>query len=214
MPKKLMSRGGVLRIRRLYTETELHTFADHYARHSGYSVPLDYLRRSHVFGGVDGTALTCGFVLGVSAPFRTFIRIPAPDRARCEVSVDSGDTQEFTCVWLEPGLRRNWRSYLFWWEILRQAGKVGKRAVLVGTEVPALREFYESTRPRPLYAGPVVVDGIEKTGWVYVHTIDRRYAGIVRMVWYKLRRAALRSGVPARTSVPVTGGKEHHGHGS
>ncbi len=59
----------------------------------------------------------------------------------------------------------------------------------MGTEAPALRDFYEAGRPRPLYAGPVVVDGVDRTDWVYVTTIDQRYVGIVRMVRHKLRRA-------------------------
>ncbi|EFC85905.1 SDR family oxidoreductase [Parafrankia sp. EUN1f] len=200
--------GHAFRLRRLRTDTELAAFTAHYARYSGYSVEIEYLRSARVFATFDGPDLVGGFVLNVTPPFRTLTRIPQPARARCEMEIDETDTQEFTCAWLAPPLRRSWRSLLFWCHVLHQGGKVGRHSVIMGTEVPALRDFYHHSRPRPLYVGPVVVDGVEKTGWVYQTTLEKRYFGILRIVRHRLGRALReRLGLPARRPGPRTEGR-------
>ncbi len=186
-------------LRRLTGEPELRAYAAAYASASGYQVPLEYLRRSVVFGFYRGGGLSGGVVMCARPPLRSLERIPLPYREAVAAQVDLGDTAELTCVWLDPALRRGARSALFWFGLFLETGRRGVGSVLFGTENDRLYRLYQCGQPRLLYHGSVLIDGRERTGWVVLSPVATRWAALTRMTAYKLARAVRRAVAPTPT---------------
>jgi hypothetical protein len=175
-------------LQRLTTDAELVQYVERYAEASGYRVPLDYLRRAVVLGLVRDGRLLGGVVMSRVAPFRTLQRIPESDRAAVTARVDLADTVELACVWLDRDIRSGALSALFWFGLFLESGRRGARTVMFGTESPRLRDLYLCGRPTTVYAGPVVVDGVERAGWVFLSPVRHRWPALIRMTVYKALR--------------------------
>jgi short-subunit dehydrogenase len=175
-------------LRQLTAAAEIDEYAAAYAEASGYRVPIEYLRRSLVFGFVRGGRLLGGVVMSGQAPFRTLDRIPDGYREAVSAAVDAADTIELVCVWLHPTLRGSVLSALFWFGLFLETGRRGVRSVLFGTESRRLYAMYLLGRPRVLYSGPVTVDGVQRHGWIFHSPVAHRWSALRRMVLYKLTR--------------------------
>jgi len=174
-------------LRQLTTSAEIDEYAEKYERASGYRVPIDYLRRSLVFGFVKKGRLLGGVVISGQAPFRTLQRIPEPYRTQVTTAVDPSDTVELVCVWLDPTLRSGPASALFWYGLFLETGRRGARSVLFGTESRGLYQMYLLGHPRVLYSGQVTVDGRQRYGWIFHSPVAHRWPALRRMTLYKIK---------------------------
>jgi hypothetical protein len=163
-------------LRQLTDPREIDEFAKAYAEASGYWAPVEYLRRCLVFGMRRRGRLIGGVVMTGSTPFRTFERIPRPQRDAVAAAVDGADTVELTCVWIDRRYRSGLRSALFWYGLFLETGRRGVRHVVFGTESPGLHRMYLLGRPRVLYEGPVTVDGHRKHGWIFSSPVAHRWS--------------------------------------
>src|SRR5688500_13089633 len=159
-----MARRGWSLLTRLEGDAELTEYRERYAAQSGYRVPLDYLRRSTVYGFRRRGVLIGGVVMATDRPLRTLDRIPEAERPGVAALLPDGDVVELTCLWLAPDLRHGWRSALLWAGLFRELGRQGRAHTLFGTEAPGLQRLYRAARPDVVYEGMVVVDGVERYG--------------------------------------------------
>jgi hypothetical protein len=177
---------------RLDGEAELIEYRERYAAMSGYRVPLDHLRRSNVYGLRRRGVLVGGVVMATDRPLRTLARIPEERRPEVAGLLPDGDVVELTCLWLAPELRHGGRSALLWAGLFLELGRQGSAAALFGTEAPGLQRLYRAGRPDVVYEGPVVVDGIERYGWVFLGSVAERWSALYRVVWHKSLRGVRR----------------------
>jgi short-subunit dehydrogenase len=190
-------------LRQLTTSADINEYADAYERASGYRVPIDYLRRSLVFGYVRRGRLMGGVVMSGQAPFRTLDRIPDAYREQVAAAIDPGDTVELVCVWLDRELRSGLASAVFWYGLFLETGRRGVRSVLFGTESRGLHQMYLLGRPRVLYSGPVTVDGQQRHGWIFHSPVANRWPALRRITLYKLRRGRRPAGPAVEPTEPV-----------
>jgi short-subunit dehydrogenase len=208
-------------LRQLNTEDDIAAYADAYEKASGYRVPLEYLRRSLVFGFLRKQRLVGGVVMSGAPPFRTLQRIPEPQRTAVAAAIDPDDTNELVCVWLDRSLRGGIVSAIFWLGLFIETGRHGARFVLFGTESRGLYEMYLLGRPRVLYSGRVTVDGIERHGWIFHSPVSHRWSALRRIALHKLRRRrSSRGDAPAeltlearrRATMPAAAGGAQASH--
>jgi hypothetical protein len=195
---------------RLESDAELGEYRERYADSSGYRVPLDYLRRSTVYGLRRNGVLVGGVVMGTGRPLRTLARIPEAQRREVAALLPDGDVVELTCLWLAPELRHGRRSVRLWAGLFLEMGRQGSALVLFGTEAPGLQRQYRACRPEIVYEGQVVVDGIERYGWVFLGPVADRWSALGRVVVHKslrrLRRRPRLAVLPQATPAPAPAG--------
>lgn len=204
-------------LRRMTTEEAMLEYADHYERASGYRVPTDYLARSVVYGFRRRGRTIGGVVMSASPPFRTLQRIPAQAQPAVRKRVRPDDTVELTCVWLDQELRRGALSAVFWLGLFLETSRHGARNVMFGTESPGLHRLYLCGHPEVVYEGPVVVDGKEQQGWIFLSPVSHRWPALARMTVYKsirdLRRRLPGARPVTSAAMPVAARGQQDGDG-
>lgn len=194
---------------RLDGDAELIEYRERYAALSGYRVPLDYLRRSAVYGLYRRGVLVGGVVMATDWPLRTLARIPEDRRPAVAALLPAGDVVELTCLWLAPELRHGLRSAPLWAGLFSEMGRQGRAHALFGTEAPGLQKLYRAGRPDVVYEGLVVVDGLERHGWVFLGPVATRWSALGRIVVHKIRRPLRRRAprpIAALPQVPAVAG--------
>lgn len=149
--------GKAVKVEPVSGEEALVVFADLYARASGLTIPMDYLRRSRVVRVVDGAGrVRGGFALGPGAVMRWPRQVP-PD-ASLSRPIDLAHSAELNALWLDPAQRKGPGAAAFWLAVGKEIGASPYRHITfcVDPRKQGLARLYQRAASGILYEGPVV----------------------------------------------------------
>ena len=158
----------IKRIRGLENSTQFRVCASEYI---GINFPLDYLRRSKIFGLYNSSNQMVGGVLIVmEGNLRSFESLPSLKYLPAEV--DRWDVAEINSLWLSPEVRRSSVSVIFWVFVILQLIISGKKyfSYTYSSKKHKLRKLYSRAKPIKLFEGETkLLDGMKE---VEVETIE------------------------------------------
>lgn len=196
--------ASIRRIRRIHSEEDLTSYAQGYRRAGAHPLPLEPLRGREVWAAFDRRGeMIGGFVFGTRAPYRTIGAIPPAVRAGLDPGVLPPRTAEVCCMWIERAHRHQPVATALWLTLGLRILVHRPRGLLYGTAVSRFKEFFELTGwTRPLYHGPLVVDGVQMAeGWVYVCPLADFVLWLPVALRHRRRRRHQRSAPAPRRAV-------------
>jgi hypothetical protein len=149
--------------RKLNTDAELLAYQAAFragyqqkSERTGGEVPLEYLRRSDVYGIFNSKGvMVTGYIIGGEEPFRLLDFVPAEDRATLAApfGLKWSEGCEITCVWKLPEISSLYMCVFLWTRVLWTILFSEKKFLLGHDQNARLDQFYTKAGPITLYRG-------------------------------------------------------------
>ena len=152
-----MTLPGLPLVVRLLPAASHRDFCRLYEDNGGFALSLAYVNRCKAYGLFDSSNgdMVGGFLVNLSAPYRTLEDMPVDDARRIEATLDPDDVFEAACMWIVPRLRRGPDSVAAWALFYRTLLAQGRSTLLGCTVSQGVWALYRRTRPVVLYQGRI-----------------------------------------------------------
>jgi hypothetical protein len=139
------------------TDKELIEYQALTAKYINVVLPLDYLKKSKVIALKINGKIRGGFVLVTEGPFRVIDSIPSNylSPKRMLKNILSHEILEITGLWLNPNIKDNQVSLIFWLNLYFQLLISRKKYCTYAYSLakPKLGSIYKIANPRVLFSG-------------------------------------------------------------
>ncbi|MBT8147403.1 MAG: hypothetical protein KJN90_11155 [Gammaproteobacteria bacterium] len=187
-----------LAFKEIEKEAEIEDFLNRFQGYVGVRLPIDYARRSKIIGAFQHGRMVAGYMLVLSAPFRSLLFVP--DRTKQSHSFFSEDPfqmMEVNGLWISSRLRNPKLQLSVWFHLVSNIFLTKRKHVLLlrDSRNTAMRRLLGLANPRLLYEGSPTLMAGEQTHSSIQVSYTRRWSILLNSYkyWLELRQRQFRA---------------------
>ena len=173
-----------MEVKLLTEEKDLTNYIENYKAIGLADVPFGYLNNNLVYGFYKNDCLMAGFVIGISAPFRTLELFADPRKHHKLMGFlnDGNAICEVCCFWQNSKFITAFDNLIIWFNMSQKIRVRGKKFFLGGTYEYGLANLYGY----PTYAH-LICDGNvrEKSAWIFIAWRKYSVLSAIQVMIYK-----------------------------